>query len=329
MLGRMKKRLRTIKRFLTINEDILQCNSVNLGFQKQIALSAVENFYLNINLPQDRLPHCRFITKKYLLDLYEKDIIYEETSEKGCVFRDLEHDIRLFIPFVGFNEYIGLCSDVFTGSFQLSIQRPFIFVDIGANLFNAALLFAQHPLCKRVFSYEIIPDIYELGLLNLELNPRLRDKISTYDYGLYNVDKDIEVTYYHLRSGTSGISEKLQEEPWLANTTDNDFVTSDNRKHLIAPVKEAYPVIRSNHDHFPEDELVVKVDAENAEVEIVENLLPLFSEIYCFFVEFHSKSVTERLTSLFKDKNFNMEKRGALHVFYNTDRISQYKTREW
>jgi FkbM family methyltransferase len=251
------------------------------------------------------------------MDLYEHNVIYKQTANLGCIFIDLEHNIQLLIPFEGFNEYIGLCWDVFVGGLDVEIRRSFVFCDIGANLFNASLLFAQNTLCKKVFSFEIIPDIYEMGSANLKLNPHLQGKIEASAYGLYNESKELEVTYYPLRSGASGISEKLLKEEWLVNTNDSDFAGEKNKKVFRTKVVEAYAALSEIRRKFPEEGLVIKVDAENSEVEIVKNLLPMITEIHCFLIEFHSEEAARTLTHFLKGNGFRLERRAAINVFYN------------
>ena len=325
----MKRGVRQIRRYIQAIGAILknlspsrEFQAATLEHQRDMAINSVEQFYLSLHLPHQKIPHCRFSTKRKLMQLYSRNVVYERVDDEGCIFLDLERDIHLFLPFVGFDEYVGLCVDVYE-SYSLKIRKPFIFIDIGANMLNTALLFAQNPLCAKVFSYEIVPDIYELGRQNVHLNPALQSKIVSFNFGLYNANKDMEVTYYPVWPGASGISEKLKEEEWLATTTDNDFLASGNRKHFIAPVKEACTVITENHVHFQEHELVIKIDAENSEFEILENLLPLFDKIYCFFVEIHSPTALEKVTALFQHRNFDVEEK-HVRVFYNRDRMNLY-----
>jgi FkbM family methyltransferase len=286
-----------------------------------MTINAVEQFYLSLHLPR-QIPHCRFSTKRKLMHLYSRNVVYERAADEGCIFFDLEHDIHLLLPFVGFDEHVAVCVEPYE-SYSLKIRKPFIFIDIGANMLNTALLFAQNPLCAKVFSYEIIPEVYELGRQNARLNPALQGKIASFNFGLYNANKDVEVTYYPIRPGSGGISEKLKEEEWLATTTDNDYLAPGNRKNFIAPVKEARAVINENHAHFQEHELVIKIDAENSEFEILENLLPLFDKVYCFLVEIHSSKALEKITALFQHRNFDVKKPSMqVFVFYNRDRIN-------
>ena len=321
MLTTIRRYVRSAISAVRANKELLSCNLAALTHLKYISVSAVEQFYSNLNLPSDKIPHCRFITKTRLLDLYEKNIIFRETTDNGCIFQNLEQNIQLLVPFEGFDEYVGLCWDVYIQGYRLDVDKPFIVVDIGSNLFNAALAFAHNPLCKQVFCYEIIPAIYDIGQMNLDLNPRLRSKIKGFGFGLYNRSADIDVSYYPLRAGASGISEKLREEEWLAKTTDQDFIGTGNRQQFRAPVMEAYPVIKGVREAFPDDELVIKIDAENSEYEILENLLPLFDNIYCFFVELHSRSTADRIVALFKDTNY-ISTGTAVRAFYNRCRIN-------
>jgi FkbM family methyltransferase len=316
-IGRFIQKIRAVLKNLSPSHEY---QLSILEHQRDIAINAVEQFYISLDLPHDKVPHCRFSTKRKLMNLYSRNVVFERAADEGCIFLDLEHDIHLILPFVGFNEYVELCVDAYE-SYSLQIQKPFVFIDIGANVLNTSHLFAQNPLCAKVFSYEIVPEIYELGRKNMQLNPALQSKIVSFNFGLYNANKDIEVTYYPLRPGASGISEKLKEEEWLATTTDNDFLAPGSQKHLTAHVKEACPAIAENHFLFHDHELVIKIDAENSEYEILENLLPLFDKVYCIFIEIHSSKAMDKITALFNHRNFTVEEK-HVRVFYNRNRIN-------
>jgi FkbM family methyltransferase len=317
---RIKRYMQAIKTFLGEPLKSREFQAAALEHQRDMAVNAVEQFYLSLHLPQHEIPHCRFSTKKDLMRLYSMNVVYDRAAEEGCIFVDLEHNINLFLPFVGFDEYVKLCADAFT-SYSLKIRKPFILIDIGANMLNTALLFAQKPLCAKVFSYEIVPETYELSRKNLLLNPSIQSKIVSFNFGLYNANKEIDVTYYPIRPGASGVSEKLKEEEWLATTTDHDFIAPGSRKHFMAHVKEACAAITENRVHFQEHELVIKIDAENSEFEILENLQPLFDKVYCIFTEIHSSAAHEKIMALFKHRNFDVEFQHVV-VFYNRDRIT-------
>lgn len=315
----LRRIVRAVRGALRTQEDLLRVAQGNQEQHQHLVIEAVDRFYAHLGLPGDKIPHCRFETKKRLMDLYAANIVFSGTTTDGCFFRHLEHDVQLFMPFAGFDEYVGLCWDVYVAGYPLTINAPFVVVDIGSNLFNSALSFAQNPLCRKVFCYELVPEIYQIGQRNLALNPRLREKIADFNFGLYNKSGELDVTYYPLRAGASGITERLQDEEWLATTTDSDFLVADNRKSYAAPVREAFPVIKDIADACPEDEIVVKVDAENSEVEILENLTPLFDRIYCFFVETHTKRASEVSTSLLTSRNFTASG-GLVKTFYNNSR---------
>ena len=267
MFSRTARALGALKRSLRSMTQILDVQRAALDHERVLVVAAVDDFVRRVGLPAERLHHCRFITKKRLLELYEHDVVYDGTVEDGCLFFDIKRDIRLFVPFSGFDEYIGLCWDVLVQGYRIGIRRPFVFIDIGSNLLNASLLFAQHPMCTKVFAYELIPSIHRLGLRNLELNTRLRRKVESHAFGLYNSTRDVDSTYYPSRSGASGISEKLREAEWLRSATDADFVDPERQRQLTVAVKEARTSVGAVIDQHPNDDVVIKVDAENSEFE--------------------------------------------------------------
>ena len=317
MISRVARAIGSLKNVLRSTTQILDVQRAALDHQHALAITAVDGFFVRLGLPAERFRHCRFATKKRLLDLYEHDVVYDRTVEDGCVFVDIKHDIRLFVPFSGFDEYIGLCWDVFVQGYGIAVRKPFIFIDIGSNLLNASLLFAQHPLCTRVFSYKLIPSIHHLGLRNLAMNPRLQQKIDSHAFGLYNRTGDIDVTYYSSRSGASGISEKLQESEWLRTAMDVDFVDPERRQQLTVPVKEARNSLEALIDGHPDDDIVIKVDAENSEAEIIENLSPVLDRVYCISVELHSQLGARKVESMMSRSLYRMHRTADnVSVFY-------------
>ncbi len=298
-----------------------------VDYERLSAVHAAQDFYVTLGLPKDKIPHCRYITKTRLMDLFERNIVYDRVIDTGCIFYHLERHISVFIPFAGFDEYIGLCCDVFVDGYTVDINRRFILIDIGANLFNASLLFASDPLCDKVFAYEIIPSIYETGLVNLELNPHLKDKIQGFNVGLYNTSKVVEVIYYPTRSGASGISERLSEAEWLKSTRDQDFLAPECVQRSFVQVEEACGAISDHCRQYAEAEVIVKIDAENAEAEIVENLGSLFDRVYCFVVEVHSRAATEKLAAIFKDRTYTRVKQAENIFAYYNDGRKQHRQR--
>ena len=131
MFSRTARALGALKRSLRSMTQILDVQRAALDHERVLVVAAVDDFVRRVGLPAERLHHCRFITKKRLLELYEQDVVYDGTVEDGCLLFDIKRDIRLFVPFSGFDEYIGLCWDVLVQGYRIGIRRPFVFIDIG------------------------------------------------------------------------------------------------------------------------------------------------------------------------------------------------------
>jgi len=131
-----------------------------------------------------------------------------------------------------------------------------VVVDIGMNHGYASLYFALRDDVKSVYAFEPVKSVYEKGLFNFSLNECAK-KITAYNYGLGDSDKQVEVGFDPSHSGkTSTMSQKR--------------LAGENA--LTIQVKDAARVIRSIIAKHPDKMIVIKSDCEGTEGEIFQRL---------------------------------------------------------
>lgn len=73
-----------------------------------------------------------------------------------------------------------------------------VVIDVGANIGDTALYFANQG-CE-VYAFEAVPDIYDVAVKNIQLNPSLSDKIHIFNKAVSDKNETIEISYSGLSS---------------------------------------------------------------------------------------------------------------------------------
>ena len=151
---------------------------------------------------------------------------------------------------------------------QLYQFDDFVVFDIGMNRAYASLRFAAFNNCSAVYGFEIDEDTYSKAIYNININPKLSEKITPYNFGLSNNESEVKLYYLE---GADGI-----------NTVKQDFVdvqyemieNKDAVKSKAVQVKKTSKVIgdiiKNNHI---DSKIVLKIDTEGSEYDIVDDLI--------------------------------------------------------
>lgn len=159
--------------------------------------------------------------------------------------------------------------------YELNFTKDAILFDVGMNRGAASLLFATYPNIKRIYSFEPFKPTFEQALKNFELNPKLKEKITAFNYGLGKEDTTLELPYLEDATG--------------AMSTTHSGLNSENIRKETVTVKDAAktlaPIFEENKDKY----VVIKCDCEGAEFEIFERLnqQKLFGRIDIIVMEYH------------------------------------------
>lgn len=129
----------------------------------------------------------------------------------------------------------------------------FVVFDVGMNRGYATLYFANKAHCRHVYGFELVKSTYQIALENISLNPQLASKITTYNYGLW--DKDVNVN--------------IREDSIDGHSAVLDTAPSESRN----VVKRSSTIFRSLFGMIDFPCLkVLKIDVEGAEYIILDEL---------------------------------------------------------
>ncbi len=195
----------------------------------------------------------------------QKDILYLKTNE-GIHFAT--------------NQYYSVVLEIFVHTaYSLPphiSNKDFVVFDIGMNRAYASLFFANMEHCQHVYSFEIDKPTYQFARQNIELNPHLSDKITTYNYGLWDKNEEIEI-------GLDGVDGHISIKEVEQTNVKTNFTK--------AKVKKASEELSGIFQNIDDKQLkVLKIDVEGSEYTIFEDLhkANLLQEFDLIIGEFHN-----------------------------------------
>lgn len=151
---------------------------------------------------------------------------------------------------------------------QLFYFDDFVVFDIGMNRAYASLKFANFDNCSKVYGFEIDEFTYQIALDNIKLNPKLENKIKTFNFGLSDEIETVDLYYI---DGYDGLNTMIKDFTKVQPVLDH-FEEKINVKQ--AEVKIASDVIS---DIIKSDKIsakkILKIDTEGAEYKIISDLL--------------------------------------------------------
>lgn len=207
---------------------------------------------------------------------------------------------------------------------QLYDFDEFVVFDIGLNRAYASLWFAKFDNCKSIYGFEIDPETYEKALSNINLNPKLSNKISAFNFGLSNEDKEVDLYYV---KGCDGVNTMFTE---VVNCQ-AELKDKSKLKTKKVEVKKASTVISDIiKNHNIDSNIVLKVDTEGAEYDIISDLIEtnLISKIDVILGEGHIFE-REHYCDKLKELGFKQIKLDINPVSYNFAFIKQEHFNIW
>ena len=199
---------------------------------------------------------CYFNNFKFLSYSPEENRILIKTDD-GIVF-GTNNRIFTVKEVLGFNGY---------SIPQLYDFDKFVVFDMGMNRAYASLWFANFNNCLHVYGFEIDSDTYNKALSNINLNPQLSDKISTFNFGLSNENEEVDLYYV---DGCDGVNTMLTEVVKLQP----ELQDKNKLRTKRVVVKKASEVVSKiiNDDKIT-SKIVLKIDTEGAEYNIISDLI--------------------------------------------------------
>jgi len=175
------------------------------------------------------------------------------------------------------HEALGITKEVFLyKDYSVNFSHDAVLIDIGLNRGIASLFFATYQNIKKIYSFEPFKPTFDLAKRNLELNPRLSEKINAFNFGLGKADTTLELPY--MTKATGGMS-----------TTHDVCRGEKDIKEETVVIKDAAREITSILEENENRRIIVKCDCEGAEFEIFERLdeEDLIGNIDIILMEYH------------------------------------------
>ena len=130
-----------------------------------------------------------------------------------------------------------------------SQDRPFVFLDVGANIGLFSLLAAQNPRCERVLALEPLPDIFRSLRANIDRNGAAT--VEPILGAVATTDADVYLSFHARHSGMSKIVQHRQ------GCVRAPVISADMLDRL-------FPT--------PPNTVVAKIDVEGSEVDVLSTL---------------------------------------------------------
>jgi len=169
------------------------------------------------------------------------------------------------------NEYYSIYIEVLINKVYTlppQVNSNFCVFDIGMNKGYASLFFANHPNCTKVFGFELDKNIYEKALQNFAFNETLSAKITSYNFGLWNVDDELDI-FYGEKDWRTGITSCVNEQPCLTKLV-QDQKHKDIHKATVKKSSDVFATILSEIN--VNEKKIMKIDIEGAEYAVFEDL---------------------------------------------------------
>ena len=193
-----------------------------------------------------------------------------------------------------------LIREVFVkNEYNLDIGRESVLIDIGMNRAAVSLRFAASENIKSVYAFEPFKPTFELAKRNLELNPRLSQKIHAYNVGLGRKEATLELPYQSTHTG--GMSTTHDVCKGGKNAKTETVVIRDAAKEIAA-------ILEDNKNKY----IIVKCDCEGAEFEIFDRLdeQGLVGRIDVVIMEYHFEP-PDRLVKILTRQGFAVQRKTA------------------
>ncbi|MBQ8630226.1 MAG: FkbM family methyltransferase [Alphaproteobacteria bacterium] len=178
-----------------------------------------------------------------------------------------------------------LCND----EYHFDCAQKYTMFDIGLNLGITSLHKARDKNCVQIYGYEPFTPTFKLAEKNMKLNPELAQKISIFNYGLGDCDKEIAINYNPERPGAMSSVKNIFSE-----CSDVEKIKIKSASKILAPL------IKTS-----KGKIFLKIDCEGAEKEILPDLHKsgLLKKVDIIVMEWHFEN-PQWIIDLLTENNF-------------------------
>lgn len=195
-------------------------------------------------------------------------------------------------------EELFILNEIFvSGIYNISTNKKFSVIDIGMNVALTSLYFAQNPNCLSIYSFEPFKLTFEQAMLNLELNPEIKDKIRAFNFGLGKDNKALTVTYDKEIKGNMGINGIPEYLIHQNQGVENEEINIRDASEIL------YPIINALKSY--DQDVVLKIDCEGSEYDIFDSFgkSKILHHFNVVLIEWHFKG-PEQICSYLKEEGF-------------------------
>ncbi len=278
-----KNALELIKQFKELKISVLDnTNAFANALEKNIASKADDILKAIENLKENKY----IIIPETFLTNYLNKI---NNNESDCILIDN-------ILFKKNQNAFGLAEIFARRDYEIAGIEDYVLIDVGANVADSTLYFANNACCRKVYAYEPFSMVYGVANENIDLNPHLKNKIKLAKYGWGNSNKILNVAVSNdiNLSGGNTICDFFNEKlPILKNSYDQIEIKSSS--------EELKRILQEN----PSSKIILKMDIEGSEYECLENLVQndMLKYINIIVLEWHFNGYIQILNML-KKHNF-------------------------
>jgi FkbM family methyltransferase len=177
-------------------------------------------------------------------------------------------------------------------------ENVYVVLDIGMNIGDTALLFSSYENVERVYAFEPFKPTYQMAMRNFALNEEFSKKITPYNFGISDKDKDVFIDYC---KDISGRMTSFNNEFNKAKNSVQEKIVIKSIEHIFDDILPRSP---ENGGKYPY-KLIMKIDCEGAEFEIFNKMdeKDLFKHVDVIMLEWHCKG-PDALLKILKKRNF-------------------------
>ena len=269
--------VRDVKMVIAISDGIKA-----IELEKELIMLGV--LYNSIVFAANESPKMRF---GYRLQVLDENAIRFENEGICCEFKNPCELVGLIDIFVSKSYF-----------FSFPDERSTIVFDVGMNIGDSVVFFSQMKNVKKIYSWELVEETYNYGILNIKRYANKNVKINCFPYGLADRSQEREIDYY--RGATTGISLLDDHNMRVAE----GYGVLDSKCKILVKCKRCSDEFRTIFDQHDSGvyNFVLKLDCEGAEFSIIDDLQlsGMLSMFKIVIIEWHygeKRKIIEKLNN--------------------------------
>lgn len=202
------------------------------------------------------------------------------------------------------NVYSVLCEKIY--EYQLNNQKKDIIFDIGMNVGDSTIFFADKKNTERVYGYEPFEMTYQTALNNLKINNIDENKYKIYKYGISEKTEIKDKVFnwgLSVAQSTEDDAQNIAYEEYILNGKVSKRDEQIERIEIKDAVEVFLPIMEEYKSNF---NFVLKVNCEGAEYGIIKRMEEggILSSFKLIFLEWHYKG-SETILEVLRRNGFS------------------------